>query len=119
VRADGTSLEMWLKYFGEGCKIIGVDINPECKQHESENIEIFIGGQQDSKTIQEILEKYSRIDIVIDDGSHKSLHMIATFEMLYQHIDPNGVYLVEDTHACYWKEMGGGAKFPGSFMEFA
>ncbi len=26
--------------------------------------------------------------------------------------------MVEDTHACYWKEMGGGVKKQGSFMEF-
>ena len=60
---------MWKKYFGKGAKIIGVDINPECKQHESEGIEIFIGSQDDKQLLDKIKEKYPRIDIVLDDGS--------------------------------------------------
>jgi hypothetical protein len=32
-------------------------------------------------------------------------------------VSANGVYLVEDTHTCYWDEYGGGLRRPGSFME--
>ena len=31
----------------------------------------------------------------------------------------NGVYIVEDTHTCYWENYGGGLQREGSFMEFA
>ena len=114
----GGSLAMWKAYLGPGAKIIGVDINPACKVHEAEDIEIFIGSQDDPAIIDAIKQKYPRIDIVLDDGSHVMSHMIKTFEMLYDYVHPTGVYMVEDTHTCYWNEYEGGLKVPGSFMEF-
>ncbi|RWF46552.1 MAG: glycosyltransferase [Mesorhizobium sp.] len=114
----GGSLEMWQAYFGDGARIVGVDIDPACKTHESEQIEIFIGSQDDPDLLDRVVEKYGSIDIVIDDGSHIMDHVIATFEHLYQHVQPNGVYLVEDTHTSYWEDYGGGLRRPGSFMEF-
>jgi len=68
--------------------------------------------------IGQVLEKYPRLDVVLDDGSHKMPHMIRSLELLYDHLAPRGVYMVEDTHTCYWPEYEGGLKQPGSFMEF-
>lgn len=115
----GGSLHMWKEYFGEGCKIIGVDINPECEQHKATDIDIYIGSQDDPQLIETILQDYPHIDIVLDDGSHVMRHMVASFELLYERISPNGVYMVEDTHTCYWPEYEGGLNQPGSFIEFA
>ena len=114
----GGSLAMWSQYFGDGCKIVGLDINPNCKRHESSDIEIFIGSQGDDTVLQSIKTKYPHIDIVLDDGAHRSPLMIASFNHLYDHVQPRGVYMVEDTHANYWPDWGGGVKKPGSFMEF-
>jgi 23S rRNA U2552 (ribose-2'-O)-methylase RlmE/FtsJ len=114
----GGSLAMWKEYFGEDSKIIGIDINPKCKQHEGDGIEVFIGSQDDYKLIDEIFRKYPKIDIVLDDGSHIMKHMITSFELIYEKINPNGVYAVEDTHTCYWNEFDGGYKRQGSFIEF-
>lgn len=113
----GGSLEMWKEYFGAGAKIIGLDIDPSCKAHEADGIQIFIGSQDDPYVLNEIVEKYPEIDIVLDDGSHIMKHMVETFEYLYPKISPNGCYIVEDTHTCYWDEYGGGVKRVGSFME--
>lgn len=113
----GGSLAMWHEYFGQGSKIIGIDINPECKSHEAEDVEVFIGSQDDAKLINLIFQKYPDIDIVIDDGSHLMQHMISTFEIVYPRIAADGVYLVEDTHTCYWEPYGGGVNRPGSFIE--
>lgn len=109
---------MWKEYLGSQSKIIGVDIDPECKAHDSENIEVFIGSQDDPKIINKIFKKYPRIDIVLDDGSHMMNHMIASFELMYNRLCSSGVYIVEDTHTCYWDEFGGGVEREGSFMEF-
>jgi hypothetical protein len=114
----GGSMEMWRDYFGPGCKIVGVDINPACKAHEAKDIEIFIGSQDDAAIMDAILLTYPEIDIVIDDGSHRSPHQIASFQLLYERIAPRGVYLVEDTHANYWPSHDGGLKKPGTFIEF-
>ncbi|WP_081709632.1 glycosyltransferase [Mesorhizobium erdmanii] len=114
----GGSLEMWRAYFGEGARIVGIDIDPACKAHEAEGIEVFIGSQDDTELLDRVVGKYGPIDIVIDDGSHMMDHVVATFEHLYQHVQPNGIYLVEDTHTSYWDDYGGGLRKPGSFMEF-
>jgi hypothetical protein len=115
----GGSLKMWKEYFGEGSRIVGVDINPDCKVHEGEGIEVFIGSQDDPALIDAIFAKYPHVDLVLDDGSHMMRHMIATFELMYDRVQPKGVYMVEDTHTCYWSEYGGGLRREGSFMEFA
>jgi hypothetical protein len=115
----GGSLKMWKEYFGEGSRIVGVDINPDCKAHEGEGIEVFIGSQDDPALIDAIFAKYPHVDLVLDDGSHMMRHMIATFELMYDRVQPKGVYMVEDTHTCYWSEYGGGLRREGSFMEFA
>lgn len=115
----GGSLAMWRAYLGPQARIIGVDINPACKQHEAEGIEIHIGSQDDPALLDKILADHPAIDIVLDDGSHKMPHLTATFQHLYPRISPHGVYMVEDLHTCYWEEFGGGLNRPGSFMELA
>jgi len=114
----GGSLQMWREYLGCGSRIIGLDINPDCKQHEDDGIEVFIGSQDDPNVINEIFDKYPNIDIILDDGSHVMKHMTTTFELVYDRINKNGVYMVEDTHTCYWEGYyGGGLGQEGSFME--
>lgn len=114
----GGSLAMWKSYFGNGAKLIGLDIDPICKRHEAPGIEVVIGSQDDKAVLQDILDRYPEIDIILDDGSHMSPHMIASFETMYSHVQPYGVYMVEDTHTNYWPEYGGNLKAPGTFMEF-
>lgn len=115
----GGSLTMWKEYFGPGSHIIGIDINPECKAHEEDGIDIFIGSQDDPATLDAIFSTYPKVDIILDDGSHMMHHMISSFELMYDRMQANGVYIVEDTHTCYWNEYGGGVGREGSFMEFA
>jgi len=114
----GGSLSMWKNYFGLDSKIIGIDINPECKKHEAEGIHVFIGSQDDPELINNIFNLYPNIDIILDDGSHKMEHMIASFELMYDRLSSNGIYMVEDVHTSYWSNFGGGLKKEGSFMEF-
>ena len=117
--ARGGSVAMWREYFGTGCKIVGIDFDKECKQHEAQDIEIFIGSQDSDTLIAEILAKYPHIDIVLDDGSHFSRHMIKSFDLLYKKLSPTGVYMIEDTHANYWEKWEGGLRRPDTFIEFS
>lgn len=114
----GGSLAMWKEYLGPGSRMIGIDIDPACKVHEDEGIEIFVGSQDDPALIDEMFARYPQVDIVLDDGGHVMQQMISSFELIYERVDPNGLYIVEDTHACYWDEYGGGYRREGSFMEF-
>jgi len=68
--SQGGSLQMWKEYFGLNCKIFGVDINPDCKALEEDQIEIYIGDQEDRNFLKSLAKTVPRIDILIDDGGH-------------------------------------------------
>ena len=115
----GGSLQMWQRYFGPLAKIVGVDINPACKEHEAPGIFVRVGDQADPKFLQGVIDEFGVPDVVLDDGSHMMQHISATFNFLYPLMPKNGVYMVEDLHTAYWKEYGGGKDEPGSFVNVA
>ena len=98
-------------------RIVGIDINPACKKFEEDQIEVFIGPQQDHGFLQSVLDKVGIPDIVIDDGSHKMSDITATFQFLYPLMLKNGIYMVEDLHTAYWEEYDGGLCKPSTFVE--
>lgn len=113
----GGSLQMWKRYFGPHARIVGIDINAECKKFEEDQVEVFIGPQQDNQFLQTVIDQVGTPDIVLDDGSHKMSHMTATFQFLYPLMLKNGVYMVEDLHTAYWNEYEGGLRKPSTFIE--
>ena len=117
--SHGGSLQMWKDYFGPNSRIFGIDINPHCKDLEEDQVEIFIGDQENKKFLRSLKEKIPRIDILIDDGGHTMKQQINTFEELFPHVHESGVYLCEDLHTSYWSAWGGGYKKPGSFIEYS
>ena len=116
---NGGSLEMWRKYFHPESTIVGIDINPDCKQHEQEGIHIRIGSQVDTDFLQSLIDEFGVFDLVIDDGSHRVEHVNKTFEFLYPKIAENGTYFIEDTHAAYWVSHGGSISAPESINNIA
>jgi len=115
---QGGSLQMWKKYFGPKAKIYGIDIDPRVKAFEEENIEIHIGSQSDANFLNDLKNKIPKIDILIDDGGHTMNQMRVTFDCMFDHIKPDGVFLCEDTHTCYHWRYGGGYKRSNSFIEY-
>jgi hypothetical protein len=116
---EGGSLQQWRSYFGPFAIIVGIDINPLCKQVEEDQIHVRIGSQSDTQFLAQLLAEFGNPDIVIDDGSHVQSDISATFDFLFPYIAKNGVYLVEDLHAAYWPKEGGGLRRPDSFIERA
>ncbi len=110
---------MWKHYFGKKARIIGVDINKECKKLEEKQIEIYIGDQEDPVFLKKLRKIAGPIDILIEDGGHTMGQQITTFEEMFPAIIDGGIYLVEDLHTSYWKEYGGAYKKNGSFIEYA
>jgi hypothetical protein len=117
--SHGGSLQMWKEYFGPKAKIYGIDINPLCKDLEEDNIKIFIGSQSDPDFLKEVKKSIPKIDILIDDGGHTMEQQIVSYEVLFDHVLDNGVYLCEDLHTSYWPKFGGGYKKEGSFIEYS
>ena len=115
----GGSLQMWKQYFGNQAQLFGVDINPDCRQLEEDQIKILIGDQVDRGFLESLKAKFPRIDVLIDDGSHTMKGQINTFEVLFPHISPTGVYICEDLHSSYWMDYGGGVRKAGTFIEYS
>jgi hypothetical protein len=115
----GGSLQMWKRYFGPGARIIGVDIDPRCRELAEDSIEIVIGDQADRAFHAELRRRYPHVDIVIDDGGHTMEQQNVTFEELFPHVQPDGVYLCEDLHTSYYPNYGGGLRREGTFIERA
>jgi hypothetical protein len=114
----GGSLEMWRHYFGAGARIVGIDVDPRCRQFETEGITVLTGDQSDRAFLAGVRERFPQIDIVIDDGGHHMQQQITSFEELYPHLQPHGVYLCEDIHTSMWPEYGGGYRREDSFLEY-
>jgi hypothetical protein len=104
-RRGGESLRMWKAYF-PNATIIGLDI--VCKQLQDESrIKTVMGSQDDEELLRRLCRSEGPFDIVIDDGSHQSAHVIASFLVLFPLLAANGIYVVEDTQTAYWPEYGG------------
>lgn len=117
--AQGGSLRMWKDYFGDKAKIYGVDLNPNCKQFEEENVQVFIGSQSDRDFLRQLKEQVPKLDILIDDGGHTMIQQIVSFEELFDHVKDDGVYLCEDLHTSYELRFGGGHKRRGTYIEYS
>jgi SAM-dependent methyltransferase len=113
----GGSAQMWKRYLGPHAQIVGIDINPECRKFEEDQIAIRIGRQSDCAFLQSVLDEFGAPDIVLDDGSHRMTDVVETFRYLYPRTAADGVYMVEDLHTAYWDEYGGGLGREGTFIE--
>ncbi len=113
----GGSLQMWKKYFGPHVIIVGLDINPDCKDFEEEQINVRIGCQADIAFLESVIDEFGVPDIVLDDGSHIMSDIVNTFNYLYSKTNDKGLYIVEDLHTAYWEEYEGGVGVDGSFIE--
>ncbi len=117
---NGGSLEIWAKYFSKAKNIIGCDIEEDCKKLEFNDprISVIIGDANTDEAEQEITKKSPDLDIIIDDGSHRSSDIIKSFARYFKILNDDGVYVIEDLHASYWKEFEGGLYTPYSAMAF-
>jgi hypothetical protein len=94
---SGGSLDMWLNYFGESCRIYGVDIEEVCKSYESDKITVYIGDQEDRIFWRKLKDSFLLdIHILIDDGGHKPEQQIVTLEEMLPVMPPGSVYICED-----------------------
>lgn len=101
----GASLRMWKAFF-PNAQIFGMDIQDKSFVDE-DRITTFIGDQSDPDSLNAIAEKIGEIDVIIDDGSHRSPHVITTFETLFPLLKDGGIYAIEDTQSSYWPEWMG------------
>jgi hypothetical protein len=103
-RFPGKSLIFWdklfpnLKYYGiDNIQILNFDYNQEkmtlinCDQNNKEDLKYFIQS----------FDLDNKIDLIIDDGTHQSEHILTSFTTLFPHIKKGGFYFIEDLHASW------------------
>ncbi|WP_433259956.1 hypothetical protein ACQPZF_22370 [Actinosynnema sp. CS-041913] len=98
----GASLRMWKRYFPRAL-VYGVDILDK-RAADAPRLTTIRADQSDVAKMTEVAERFGPFDVVVDDGSHISDHIITTFRTLFPHVRADGLYIVEDLQACYWPE---------------
>jgi hypothetical protein len=93
---SGSSLRMWERFFTRAT-LIGIDVNPDCRVHVRERIKVYIGSQDDPEVLHRVVSAHPP-RIIIDDGSHRSDHIIFAFEHIFPALLPGGYYVIEDLH---------------------
>ncbi len=103
---DGCSLRMWKEYFPES-NIIGLDIDPRCASMGEDRIKIFIGSQTSPDIVNEIGNyTNNKLDIIIDDGSHINKLTLESYKLLFNMLNPGGIYIIEDLGNSYFENIG-------------
>lgn len=117
---NGGSLEVLSEYFSNFERLVGCDINENCKKLTYENSKIsVVVGDANSEEVANIIKSYSTVyDIIIDDGSHTSSDIIKSFLSYFPLLAPGGIFIVEDLHCSYWQEFQGGLYDENSSMGF-
>lgn len=117
---NGGSLEIWSKYFSNAELLIGCDINPACGtlKFADQRISLVVGDINLDRTRAEISSYSNNYNIIIDDGSHMSGDIIASFSRYFPLLGDHGLFLVEDLHCSYWRSFDGGIVEPFSAVAF-
>jgi len=101
----GASLKMWKHYFHRGL-VYGLDIYDKTGLAEP-RIKTIQGNQGDVAFLDSLGSTDGPFDIVVDDGSHHSSDVLASFTALFPHVRPGGLYVIEDLCTSYWPGWGG------------
>lgn len=100
----GGSVKTWSEYF-PNARIVGLDINAECKQHENENISIRIGDASDPNFMFDVISEFGKPLVLIDDGSHRWDHQIFCLQLLFPLLLPGGYYIMEDIDTSFQEHL--------------
>eukprot|EP01064_Diplonema_japonicum_P021071 TRINITY_DN30618_c0_g1_i1.p1 TRINITY_DN30618_c0_g1~~TRINITY_DN30618_c0_g1_i1.p1 ORF type:complete len:339 (+),score=59.19 TRINITY_DN30618_c0_g1_i1:53-1069(+) len=70
----------------------------------------FWGDQADPQRLESMMKTIgTQLDVVLDDGGHSMQQQITSFEHLFPHVTPGGVYIIEDLETSFYpqKTWGG------------
>jgi hypothetical protein len=115
----GGSLQAWRRYLGPQATLVGIDINPDCSHYDDPtgDMHVRIGSQEDPRFLRSVVDEFGFFDVILDDGSHFTSHLIDSFRFLFPHgLAAGGIYVVEDLQTNYWRHYRNSAK---SFIDLA
>jgi hypothetical protein len=115
---NGGSMQLWSQYFAPSSAFIGLDIDERILElTHPENVSLKVADASDPVALDAALGD-TTFDVIIDDGSHRSEHIIRSFQLLFGRLRPGGRYFIEDLHCAYWSAYGGGLTRPTSAIEY-
>jgi len=97
---SGGSTRVWKRYFRDLTDYLGLDIDPRCKMFRSpdEGIKIVTGSQLDTALLVNLCKQHGPFDLIVDDGGHTNEMMTTTLNSLWNCMNDDGVYAIEDLH---------------------
>jgi len=109
----GESLKTWGAYFPRGT-VVGIDAYDHKADFSTHpNVRFELADQRDGERLSEICRRHapSGFDIIIDDASHLGTFTLMSYQALFPHLKPGGLYCVEDWATGYWSDWPDGAAF--------
>lgn len=86
------SVRGWQEYLHPNSHIVGVDTNSKMlKIADSEGIHVRIANEEGSVAfLKEAAAEFGPFDVIVDDGSHTSSHMVDSFRCLFANFLSDG-----------------------------
>lgn len=95
------SLWMWRDWF-PNATIYGIDNKSKyfyrLEKHGSERLVVDVVDQADTNKLRAYAEEKGPWRIIVDDGGHLTIQQNTAFDVLWDHVEPGGYYVCEDTH---------------------
>ncbi len=109
----GISLKVWASFFVNG-RIIGIDLAktaPDLSRYS--NIVYESADQTDRSRLEAICRLHAPdgFDVILDDASHIGLNSALSYEILFPHLKPGGLYIIEDWGTGYYDDWPDGGHY--------
>jgi len=113
----GDSLRMWNAFFPRAT-VVGLDLEPLAVERARE-FDVTVGSQADPVALQGILDRHPDIRLVVDDASHVTSLILASFRYLFPRLPRGSIYIIEDLSPGTYDDWPGhdpalGAQWPGT-----
>lgn len=100
----GYSIHLWERYFRKG-DLYFFDIDLSYLIYQPKRAHLYQVDQGSREQLHKVLAQIgTEFDIIIDDGGHRMDQQQISFETLFPHVRPGGLYIIEDTHTSYLQE---------------
>jgi len=93
---QGKSLLTLRDYFVNS-NIYGIDIEKNSIIDYGPRINTYLCSQFDEEKLNELFKDIN-FDIIIDDGSHMTMHQLKSLGILFKKLNAKGLYICEDIH---------------------
>ena len=110
---SGGSLLLWCDLWPTVECVVGIDVAPPTGPLNS-RIRFYAVDQRDAARLDEIARATGPFDLIVDDASHIGEWSWATFQALWPHVAPGGIYAVEDWGTGYWSDWPDGVGYTPS-----